>query len=111
MAMFPAVQFYDYTKVTKRLTRETLPANYHLTFSLSENNDAAAGEVLAAGGNVAVVFRTPAIRERYMATGFLGHRVIDGDETDLRFMDPANVVVGLYAKGRAKSDSSGFVRD
>jgi len=111
MSMFPTVQFYDYTKVAKRLVHETLPANYHLTFSLSENNEASAHEVLMAGGNVAVVFRTPAIRERYMATGFLGHRVIDGDETDLRFMDPANVVVGLYAKGRAKNDISGFVRD
>ena len=35
--------------------------------------------------------------------------MIDGDKDDLRFLDPANVVVGLYAKGKAKKDTSGFV--
>jgi hypothetical protein len=108
---FPDVQFYDYTKVAKRLTREQLPSNYHLTFSLSEDNDIAARGVLAAGRNVAVVFRDKAVRARYMETGFLGASVIDGDQTDLRFLDPAGVVVGLYAKGKAKTDASGFVRD
>lgn len=40
----------------------------------------------------------------------MGHRVIDGDESDLRFLDPASVIVGLRAKGRARKDRSGFVR-
>jgi hypothetical protein len=35
--------------------------------------------------------------------------VIDGTETDLRFLDPNNVVVGLKANGKAKKDVSGFV--
>ena len=34
----------------------TLPANYHLTFSRSETNEADCKRVLEAGGNVAVVF-------------------------------------------------------
>jgi hypothetical protein len=37
MALFPDVQFYDYTKVHKRAMafgRGEMPANYHLTFSL-----------------------------------------------------------------------------
>jgi hypothetical protein len=38
-------------------------------------------------------------------------RVIDGDRTDLRFLDPSGVIVGLYAKGNAKKDTSGFVVD
>ena len=38
-------------------------------------------------------------------------RVIDGDKSDLRFNDPKNIVVGLYAKGRAKKDQTGFVLD
>ena len=29
--------------------------------------------------------------------------------TDLRFLDPDNVIVGLKAKGKAKKDYSGFV--
>lgn len=39
-----------------------------------------------------------------------GFRVIDGDESDLRFTDPAGVVVGLRAKGDAKGEASGFVQ-
>jgi hypothetical protein len=35
--------------------------------------------------------------------------VINGDETDLRYFDPVNVVIGLKAKGQAKKDVSGFV--
>ena len=35
--------------------------------------------------------------------------VIFGDLTDLRFLDPINVIVGLKAKGQAKKDYSGFV--
>jgi hypothetical protein len=38
-----------------------------------------------------------------------GFPVINGDESDLRFLDPAGVVVGLKAKGDAKKDASGFV--
>ena len=34
---------------------------------------------------------------------------INGDEHDLRLLDPKNVVVGLKAKGKAKTDTSGFV--
>jgi hypothetical protein len=44
--------------------------------------------------------------------GFLAfnHEVIDGDLSDLRFLDPSGgVIVGLKAKGKAKKDLSGFV--
>jgi hypothetical protein len=40
---------------------------------------------------------------------YLGRKVIDGDETDLRFLDPKNSIVGLIAKGKARHDQSGFV--
>jgi hypothetical protein len=51
--------------------------------------------------NVAVVFDT-------LPTTYLGRPVVNGDDTDLRFLDPQGVVVGLKAKGRAKKDTSGF---
>jgi len=57
----PDVQFYDYTKSTRRAIAHAfgdMPANYHLTFSRSECNDRDALNVLARGGNVAVVFST-----------------------------------------------------
>jgi len=101
---FPGVQFYDYTK---RPNRVNLPSNYHLTFSRSECNDAQCRIELSRGRNVAVVFDTP--KGMALPLTWHGFRVIDGDESDLRFLDPAGVVVGLRAKGDAKRDDSGFV--
>jgi hypothetical protein len=100
MASFPDIQFYDYTK---RANRTGLPANYSLTFSLADGNDAAAELALANGLNVAAVFFK--VPDSYMGT-----RVINGDEHDLRFLDPRGVIAGLKAKGNAKRDTSGFVR-
>jgi hypothetical protein len=95
MELFPQVQFYDYTKLPNR---RDLPANYHLTFSRSESNE----HMIPQGMNVAVVFDT-------LPDTFMGRKVIDGTDTDLRFLDPQGVVVGLLAKGKAKKDTSGFV--
>ena len=100
MSQFPTTQFYDYTKIANR---RDLPANYHLTFSLAENNEGNARFALANGMNVAAVFHT-------MPTMYLGVPVINGDDSDLRFLDPAGVVVGLKAKGKAKRDTTGFVK-
>lgn len=109
---FPDVQFYDYTKIANR---RRIPANYALTFSLADGNDDDAAKALANGMNVAAVFRDKATVARYEAEGFLlGNAmrpVFNGDDSDLRFLDPAGHVVALYAKGNAKGDQSGFVRD
>ena len=38
--------------------------------------------------------------------------VFNGDTNDLRFLDPKGAIIGLYAKGKAKKDCTGFtVRD
>lgn len=103
---FNDVQFYDYTKVYTR-ARHNLPANYDLTLSYSEASQAYADKVISAsiitGVRVAVVFNG-VLPETYK-----GFKVIDGDETDLRFLDSDNVIVGLKAKGDAKKDDTGFV--
>lgn len=101
MALFPNIQFYDYTKI---YNRRNLPKNYHLTFSLAENNDVNARTVLKASSmNVAAVFHK-------VPDTFWGYKVINGDESDLRFLDEQGVIVGLKAKGKARKDTSGFVR-
>ena len=93
---FPTVQFYDYTKVLGRKIAH-LP-NYHLTFSAADGNDADVAKALSAGMNVTVVYdRIP-------------EGVYSADEDDLRFLDPAVGIIGLKAKGRAKKDTSGFVK-
>lgn len=113
MAAFPAIDFYDYTKIAKRFHKaRPLPSNYSLTFSLAEGNDAAARVVYLAGGNVAAVFnvkRGKPLPETYTIHGET-LRVIDGDVHDYRPSDPRGVIVGLRAKGRAIGDASGFVR-
>lgn len=108
MALFPDVIFYDYTKWPIRLRKTELAPGYRLTFSLAENNDKHAKAALAAGVNVAVVFDTP--KGKDLPASFWGYPVIDGDTSDLRFLDPIGCVVGLRAKGRAMRDRSGFVR-
>ena len=103
---FPKVQFYDYTKSVNRMTEflnKQLPSNYHLTFSRSESNGVIADSILKSGGNVAMVFR------KSLPKKYLGARVIDGDETDLRFKDGKGKVIGLKEKGLAKKDLTGFV--
>ena len=104
--LFPEVQFYDYTKILGRKVAH-IP-NYHLTFSAADGNDADVLKAIAQGMNVATVFglkKTEPMPETYN-----GRVVFNGDESDLRFLDPKGVVVGLYAKGRAKKDTSGFVK-
>lgn len=103
MALFPHIQFYDYTK---HANRRNIPSNYHLTFSLAESNDANAEVALANGMNVAVVFRTFPF-----PSTFKGRAVVNGDESDLRFLDAKGVFVGLKAKGKGKKDTTGFVRE
>lgn len=97
---FPEVQFYDYTKVRNRKVGHL--KNYHLTFSKADGNDMDVRLAANEGMNVAAVFDK--VPETY-----IGRQVIDGDETDLRFLDPKGVIVGLKAKGKAKKDTTGFV--
>jgi hypothetical protein len=106
MNMNPDVKFYDYTKITKRAIDSIKnKSKVHYTISRSENiqNNKEAEDYLKMGGNVAVVFDD--VPEFYR-----GYKVINGDETDLRFLDDIyrekdeqgnyiGVVVGLKMKG------------
>jgi hypothetical protein len=109
MESFPFVQWYDYTKSPIRALKfqlGKLPSNYHLTFSRSEANqsqvDSLVGKV-----NVAMVFSTK--KGESLPLEYHGRKVVDGDETDARFMDESGVIVGLRSKGSGKKDKSGFI--
>ena len=105
---FPEVQFYDYTKIANRKCKD-IP-NYHLTWSYSNANPEYAkllDKALEQGMNAAVVYR-----KEYHKPKWQGYPVIDGDSDDLRFLDPkGGHIVALYAKGKAKKDTSGFVQE
>jgi hypothetical protein len=103
---FSEIQFYDYTKILGRKVNH-IP-NYHLTFSAADGNDSDVIKAIAQGYNIAVVFGIK--KGTAMPDTYLGRPVFNGDDSDLRFLDPKGVVVGLYAKGKAKKDTSGFVK-
>lgn len=103
---FAELQFYDYTKLPNR--RVAGIPNYHLTFSYSHRDEfapivARAVRFYGTAVNFAAVFA------KALPAYFLGRDVVNGDESDLRFLDRRGVVVGLVAKGRARRDTSGFV--
>jgi hypothetical protein len=106
-AEFPTIQFYDYTKIEKRVVKGwQLPKNYHLTFSRSEVNDDFCKEIIKQRSpkiNIVVVFGDSIPKK------WSGRNVILGDYSDLRFMDPKGVIIALSPKGKAKHDVSGFV--
>jgi hypothetical protein len=120
-ARFPHIQFYDYTKIPNRRRALEVP-NYHLTFSYSARPEfqpyvQKAIETYGDKVNIAVVFAKradikPFLNWRAIMPDMLQKMdIIDGDEHDLRFLDPKGVVVGLTAKGQnaKKDDGSGFV--
>jgi len=101
--IFSDLQFYDYTKSPYR---DSLPKNYDLTFSYSNKpefkkfNDIA----IKKGLRIAAVFS-----DQNIPAYFLNRQVLNGDESDLTFLAPKNTILGLYAKGKAKKDVSGFI--
>lgn len=97
MSAFPTVQFYDYTKIANR---RNLPPNYDLTFSRSESNDSILPTITH---NIAVVFGVK--KGKPLPAMYLGRPIVDGDDTDLRFLDPKGVIVGLRGKGKARKGS------
>jgi hypothetical protein len=106
MALFPNIQFYDYTKIPNR---KDIPSNYDLTFSYSGvlGYQKFVNKAIDSGMRIAVVFRD----KKLIPATFLGMDCVDGDDSDIRHIDPQGVVVALYAKGDAKRDTSGFVVD
>lgn len=107
---FPSVQWYDYTKIP--IGSRAL-FHGHLTFSWSGENDAECREALALGVSVAVPYKTLPVTDNFGGTGKVP--VVDGDVSDLRFLDPPGVIVGLKVKAisaarREKDNTPGFAK-
>jgi hypothetical protein len=101
--LFPDLQFYDYSKSPYR---DNLPKNYDLTFSYSNKPEFKKFNEIAIkkGMRLAAVFS-----DQNLPAYFMGLPVLNGDESDLTFLAPKNTILGLYAKGKAKKDVSGFI--
>ncbi len=96
LEIFPEVQFYDYTKVYKRIQLTKKYSNYDITYSYSGTNAVQCQDALLQDIRVAVVFEK-------VPEQFWGRLVIDGDAYDMRYQDQSGVIVGLkYKKVRNK---------
>jgi hypothetical protein len=107
--LFPNIQFYDYTKNHTRLENKIIPINYHITFSRSETNDIKSLDILNRGFNVAYVFGVKDVND--LPKSYMGFKVINGDESDLRFLDEDNVIVGLKYKLMTGKGTKGVNKD
>ena len=103
LEIFPLIQFYDYTKVSKRFKLMEKYPNYDLTYSFSGYNMVQCLDLLEnKKGRVAMVFEG-----KILPQSFLGYKVIDGDEYDMRYLDKQGVIVGLkFKKVRNKIDTN-----
>ncbi len=104
---FGNIQFYDYTKDHNKVFMNYVD-NYHLTLSYSGHNWAHCERVLKNKvANVAVVFKNA------LPLTYQGFNVINGDESDERFLDDKGVIVGLKYKTPkgVKYEKSKFVID
>lgn len=97
---FPRATFYDYTRTPAR--HRKVPENWRLTFSLADDPIERAVEHFQAGRSVSVVM--PEVYKAHAGeTRVVGGReitLVDGDEHDLRFLDPSPALVMLKPKGR-----------
>lgn len=99
--LFPNIQWYDYTKYP--LNKRTIAPNYDLTFSLAEHNYKRAVKYLdTKSGRVSAVF------SHNIPKSYKGYKVINGDDSDLRFLEPKGVIVGLKFKGNKKDLKKGI---
>ena len=88
---FNDVQFYDYTKVPERLELTKKYSNYDLTFSFSGTNKFDCLQMLKNDVRVSVVFKT-------VPETFWGYPVVNGDNYDMRYLDPKQSIIGLKFK-------------
>ena len=116
MELYSDVIFYDYTAwpYAKR-PNETLPDNYHLTFSRKENNDSQIADNISHGRNVTVVVDIPS-RDKTTAIPTTWREIptFDADKSDFRPNDPiGRVLILRYKSAKASSLAdameSGFV--
>ena len=108
MDQFPDVQFYDYTKKARRFHGQRQPDNYRLMllYSGAKHYQSQGQSFLKSYSDapMAVVFRN-----KNFPWTFMGREVINGDNSDWVNVNHRGVVVGLVAKGPAKTNTNGFV--
>ena len=104
---FPTLQFYDYTKNFKRKPL----ANWDITYSYDGFNWDKCEEKLSGldyTKNVGPVSRIAMVFRDSLPQIYRGWPVVDGDQSDLRFLDKKSVIIGLKIKGGKKRIAPNF---
>lgn len=105
--IFSDVQFYDYTKIARRMLTD-IP-NYDLTLSYTGYNWLMCIDTLLSDRNVAVIFNIK--KGQPLPATYKGYKVIDGDLTDYRPDDDKGVIVGLRWKKIANKEKNEEIRN
>lgn len=90
LQLYPNVMFYDYSKVPSRMVVAGRFDNYDMTFSYDGYNWSECDKYLKQGGKVAVVFYGE------LPQRFNGYEVINGNDDDMRYLNPNGVIIGLH---------------
>jgi hypothetical protein len=104
-SVFKNVQFWEYTKRPDLAVRLNALPNVHMSYSVNEmTTDRIRGILMGAQVNMVQVFNVAKGKDLPAKLGTID--VIDGDSSDLRFLDPKGVIVGLRLKSLTKIDRS-----
>lgn len=113
--IFKEVQFYDYTKVYPYLGLTKKFSNYDVTYSFNGYNWTLCEQALKGGYRVSVVFekvrakKGKLVREQQILPNtYKGYKVINGDASDIRYIEPTGVIVGLEFKQTAQASKNGL---
>ena len=102
--IFPDVQFYDYSKAPLNKKRN-LPSNYDITYSYSDKKTALKESLEYLENKKA---RVSVVFSGDLPKTWNGFKVVNADNSDLRFLEPKNVICGLKFKGTKKTLKEGI---
>lgn len=114
-SQFPDVQFWEYTKRPDLALKLSQLQNVHVTYSHNERTtNRILSTMLQNRINIAMVFSTKKGQPLPAKSGSID--VIDGDISDLRFLDGRGVIVGLRLKsfrkvGKDQLQNQSFVQN
>jgi len=104
---YEKLSIYDYTKDLMRFYDNPIP-EYSLSYSIQDYASFRQWQNLKHGGNCTIITKQGI--DDPILEKFKDYLLINGDESDLRFLDPVGKgIVVLKAKGKARNSKSKFI--
>ena len=103
------ISVYDYTKDISKFTGNAI-SQYSLTYSIQDHKSFKAWQSVKNESNCALVTLKGVDDPILKSPIFSDYALIEGDNSDLRFLDPQiKAIVVLKAKGKARKDAGKFI--